>query len=279
MRAPVNKIIDYSFVDGPGNRTAIFFQGCNYHCTYCHNPETIHMCNNCGACVETCPVGALSMKDGKVVWDEKLCCKCDTCLKTCPNLASPRVTLMTVDEVFDRVKKNAPFIKGISTSGGECTLRKEFLIELFTKVREIGLTCLIDSNGSMDFSKNRDLLDVSDGVMLDVKSSDPQEYLEITGGDGNGILEKAKFLAALGKLTEVRTVCSPDFQSEKTVDEVSKALADYYRFGDIHYRIITYRQFGVRSPYREQIRISTAEEMEKLRKIAVDNGMQHVSVV
>ncbi|WP_353894134.1 radical SAM protein [Proteinivorax hydrogeniformans] len=37
----VNKIIDFSFVDGPGNRLAIFLQGCNLNCGYCHNPETI----------------------------------------------------------------------------------------------------------------------------------------------------------------------------------------------------------------------------------------------
>ena len=69
-KAPVNKIIPSSVVDGPGNRTAIFFQSCNFNCRYCHNPETINMCISCGACVETCPVQALSFKDGKV--DSKL---------------------------------------------------------------------------------------------------------------------------------------------------------------------------------------------------------------
>ena len=39
--ATINKIIPMSLVDGPGNRTAIFFQGCNFNCSYCHNPETI----------------------------------------------------------------------------------------------------------------------------------------------------------------------------------------------------------------------------------------------
>ena len=39
ITAPVNKIIPFSSVDGPGNRTAVFFQGCNWDCCYCHNPE------------------------------------------------------------------------------------------------------------------------------------------------------------------------------------------------------------------------------------------------
>ena len=46
IKARINKIIDSSVVDGPGNRTAIFFQGCNFNCKYCHNPETIDHCIN-----------------------------------------------------------------------------------------------------------------------------------------------------------------------------------------------------------------------------------------
>ncbi|WP_350342708.1 radical SAM protein [Proteinivorax tanatarense] len=37
----INKIVDFSYVDGPGNRLVLFLQGCNFNCQYCHNPETI----------------------------------------------------------------------------------------------------------------------------------------------------------------------------------------------------------------------------------------------
>ena len=37
----INKIYNFSSVDGPGNRLVVFFQGCNFNCIYCHNPETI----------------------------------------------------------------------------------------------------------------------------------------------------------------------------------------------------------------------------------------------
>lgn len=49
---PVNRILEYSLVDGPGNRTVIFLQGCNIACHYCHNPETQKICLNCGVCIE-----------------------------------------------------------------------------------------------------------------------------------------------------------------------------------------------------------------------------------
>ncbi|MFV0498800.1 MAG: radical SAM protein [Bacilli bacterium] len=41
INGKVHKIIKSSIVDGPGNRIAIFMQGCNFNCWYCHNPETI----------------------------------------------------------------------------------------------------------------------------------------------------------------------------------------------------------------------------------------------
>ena len=37
----INKILNFSSVDGPGNRLVVFTQGCNFNCLYCHNPETI----------------------------------------------------------------------------------------------------------------------------------------------------------------------------------------------------------------------------------------------
>jgi len=43
IKGIVNKILPFSSVDGPGNRTGIFMQGCNFNCAYCHNPETIEI--------------------------------------------------------------------------------------------------------------------------------------------------------------------------------------------------------------------------------------------
>lgn len=41
MKLPVHRIIPFSNVEGIGNRTSIFVQGCNANCLYCHNAETI----------------------------------------------------------------------------------------------------------------------------------------------------------------------------------------------------------------------------------------------
>ncbi|HQB97425.1 MAG: 4Fe-4S binding protein [Candidatus Cloacimonadaceae bacterium] len=41
-------------------------------------------CIGCGACVDVCPVTALSMVDGKADCDEGTCIDCGACIATCP---------------------------------------------------------------------------------------------------------------------------------------------------------------------------------------------------
>jgi ferredoxin len=41
-------------------------------------------CIGCGACVDVCPVNALSMVDGKAECDDNACIDCGACIATCP---------------------------------------------------------------------------------------------------------------------------------------------------------------------------------------------------
>lgn len=249
MKAPVNKIIAFSNVDGPGNRTSIFFQGCPFNCLFCHNPETIHLCRSCGACVEKCPVGALRFDDqGQVRWDSGRCVGCDNCIRVCPHDASPKIRWMTVEDVMKEVRRSAPYISGITTSGGECTLQNEFLIQLFTQVRDLGKTCLIDSNGSFDFAADPRVLAVSEGVMLDVKAVGEDWSRELISYPRELVLKNLDYLLSVGKLYEVRTIIFPgrDRENEETVRYVAEHIGD-----GCFYKIIRYRPFGVRERYQK----------------------------
>ncbi|QIB26747.1 YjjW family glycine radical enzyme activase [Caloranaerobacter azorensis] len=276
IKGYVNKILPFSSVDGPGNRTVIFLQGCNFDCLYCHNPETINYCINCGICVYECPYDALTIVDNKVVWNEKCCKNCDLCIKVCPNLSSPKVKLMTVDEVMDFIKKVKPFISGITISGGECTLQYNFVIEIFRKTKAMGLTTFLDSNGYIPLNKLGLLVENMDMAMIDLKSFDRDEHLKLTGKDNQTVIENIKYLAEINKLYEVRTVIMPCvLDNYYNVDNISKLIASLNP--NIRYKIIKYRPIGVRKGVCSFM--PDDKLMKKLFNLASRNGCKNVILV
>ncbi|MCR4401719.1 MAG: 4Fe-4S dicluster domain-containing protein [Firmicutes bacterium] len=57
------------------------------------------VCDQCGGCVDSCPVGAISVERGVVVIDEGACTNCGVCVEACPNGA-----LFTHPEVGHPIK-------------------------------------------------------------------------------------------------------------------------------------------------------------------------------
>lgn len=276
-KALVNRILPFSSVDGPGNRAVIFLQGCNFNCLYCHNPETINQCIDCGECLAACPSGALGKKAGKAVWDSASCVNCDACLGACSYKSSPKAVVMTVEEIMEAVKKVRPFISGITVSGGECTLQKEFLVDLIKEAHKYKLTVFVDSNGSMDFSKEDKLTSSMDMVMLDIKTFDPEEHKRLTGMSNEIVLKNAEYLAEQGKLYEVRTVIVPELLDNlRNVREISAMIARLDP--EIRYKLIKFRPIGVISEMKN-VPVPSDEQMEQLRKIAEEKGCRNVIVV
>ena len=251
MKGIVNKIIPFSNVDGPGNRLSIFFQGCNFDCLYCHNPETIEI-----------------MKEGN---------------------CSDDVTAMTVEEIMNEITEVAPFISGITVSGGECTLQWRFLTELFTAVKEKWpkMTCFVDSNCSFPLwtEEKKEFVEIFDKMMIDIKGFSEEEHNLITGTTNRTVIENFRFLAGLDKVYEVRTVIVPEItDNEKMVDNISKLIAECN--SDIKYKIIKFRQNGVREdvPGNNKAVIKTWSRRSTIfpnfigLTFGVYNGKKHIPV-
>ena len=208
-------------------------------------------CTGCGLCVEKCPAGALSFSQGtpRVLFDPAKCIACDTCIHLCPHDASPRIRNLTPEQTFAEIQKQIPYIRGITVSGGECTLYPEFLTALFRLCHSAGLTTFVDSNGTLDFETVPALLQEMDACMLDIKAFDPAQHRQVTGCDNGQVLKNAVFLAGMGKLFEVRTVVAPDlFDPADTVEQTGRLLAPYQ---PVRYKLISYRPMGVRKEYAD----------------------------
>ena len=244
----INKILTSSFVDGPGNRAVVFLQGCNFNCLYCHNPYTINECIHCGVCVPECPEGALVEKDGRVVWIEEKCTDCDTCISVCPYHSSPKVKLMTPEEVWAQIKPVSPFISGVSVSGGEPALQAEFLFEFFKLVKSSSdLTTLIETNGTHAGDAMGPAMPYLDLVQVDVKAMDAEHHLELTGKPLEPVLEAVRFYHLAGKLFSIQQVIVQGFTASK--EQVLK-LADFLAAIDptIPLRLVRFRAHGTLAP-------------------------------
>ena len=133
--------------DGEGIRTNVFLKGCNLHCPWCCNPESISpdpqiafykkFCTGCGKCQNICPQHCIEITgDGKSRTDRSRCIACGACEKVCPHGARELFGYrMNVAEVMKDVEKDSFYFMnsdgGMTLSGGETCLQPEFRPETF----------------------------------------------------------------------------------------------------------------------------------------------------
>lgn len=246
----VNRILAPSFLDGPGARLAVFLQGCDLACGYCHNPETWNACSACGQCLPGCPGDALVLVEGRLRHDPSRCLACDRCLEACASHASPRAMTMTVDQLLARARPWAPFLDGVTFSGGECTLQWPFLLACLPRLAELGLPTLLDSNGNMAEEVLEALLPACAGLLFDLKALDPDRHLALTGAGNGRILANLARAAAAGKVTEVRAVLLPGISDdEASVRELAELVLGLG--GQVPLRLSPYRPQGVRGSWAQ----------------------------
>ncbi len=202
--------VSFSSVDGPGNRFVVFLQGCNFDCIACHNPQTIPGHG---------PVEGFHPQH------------------------------MGVDDLLQQIRRAAPFISGITASGGEATQQSGFVRSLFAAVKadpELGrLTCFVDSNGACDMTVWDSLMPVMDGAMIDLKSLDPGTHEQMTGADNARVLASIRHLQQLGLLYEVRLLLMAGVNDDP---DLLRATGEWLAAVEpgLRVKVIGFRAHGVR---------------------------------
>ncbi len=98
---------------------------------------------------------------------------------------------------------------GVTLSGGEPLLQADFAREIFKLCRENGINTCLDTSGSILNDSVKELLTVTDRVLLDIKYTDAELYKKHVGCDMEKPLKFLDYLEEQGIKTTVRQVIIP----------------------------------------------------------------------
>lgn len=134
---------------------------------------------------------------------------------------------VTVIRAMHEIGKYAQVLKishgGITISGGEPMVQRDFMMQLFHRSKLLGLHTCIDTAGRLGARlTDEELMDI-DLNLLDIKSGDPAIYEKVTGHPLQPTLDYAQRLSTLGRAMWVRFVLVPGLTDD--YDNVEK-LAD-----------------------------------------------------
>lgn len=231
MVGRIHSFESFGTVDGPGIRFVVFLQGCPLRCLYCHNPDT---------------------------W-------------------SAGGQEYTPEQVVERALKYKNYFGdkgGVTVSGGEPLLQLDFLIEFFTLLKSKGVHTCVDTSGitfrakdEACVAKYKQLLEVTDLFLLDIKHIDDAACKKLTGQGNENTLAFAKFLGENGKPVWIRQVLVPGYTDSEeglvrtrafidslpTVEKVE--VLPYHTMGEVKYKNLglAYPLAGVESPTKERV--------------------------
>lgn len=236
----ITDIQRFSLNDGPGIRSTVFLKGCNMHCTWCHNPETISMKNNllfygqkcigCGKCFEVCPVQVHELRGGKHLIHREKCIACGKCADECYAqalvMAGKEVdTDYVINEVIQDKLYYTNSKGGVTLSGGEVLMQMDFAKDICDRLHNEGIEVAIESNMSLPFTEIKELIDKVDLVMMDVKLFDDEEHIKYTGITNKNVLDNLCELNKIGKPVIVRTPLIPGVtDSVENLRNIAKLL-------------------------------------------------------
>ncbi len=192
---------------------------------------------------------------------------------------------LSVDELVTLIKKNMPFIRGITISGGEATIYHKFLTKLFKEVHKLSLTCYIDTNGFIDTKKMSELIDVTDKFLYDIKSdASNMQRLCFDGATGKLVDDEFNFknldyLLKLSKVEEVRLVYLKDFfDDEKLISKIADSLKGY---DDVIFKLIRVHIKGLPKErvYKIKKNIPSTKKMLEIERMARDKGIKNIVVI
>ena len=180
----------------------------------------------------------------------------------------------TPEQLIDKVLKYKPYFKnngGITFSGGEPLMQKEFLLECLKLCKKNNIHTCIDTAGSIYDCD--EILKLTDLVILDIKATDNNMYKKITSSKIDNLLKFIQLCNKLNKTLWIRSVIVPGINDTKdyiesliklikTIKNVEKVeLLPYHSLG-VH----KYKELNIKY-YLENTKDMNKEKCKELENI------------
>jgi pyruvate formate lyase activating enzyme len=124
---------------------------------------------------------------------------------------------ISLDELVRLAVAQKPFFGkrgGVTISGGEPTLQRVALNQLFEKLHAEGINTALDSNGRILNEEVKTLFEKTDYLLLDVKHIDDDWHHRLTGVSNKSVLEVAAYREQTGKTMWLRYVLVPGWTDQ-----------------------------------------------------------------
>ena len=142
---------------------------------------------------------------------------------------------MSIDQLVSRCLRYREYFGaegGITVSGGEPLMQAGKVRELFMQCKAAGINTCLDTSGCILTDEVKELLSVTDRVLLDVKYTNEQDYLSYTGWEMAPVMEFLAYLDEQNIPTTLRQVIIPTLNDSEDNISALKAIRDSHKCVD-----------------------------------------------
>ena len=164
---------------------------------------------------------------------------------------------------------------GVTISGGEPLLQTDFCIKLFELCKENGINTCLDTSGCVISDKVAHLLKLTDRVLLDVKYTTEDAYLDNVGCSLTSVLEFLKVLDNMKIPTTIRQVIIPTVNDgEANIQRLNSIISRHACVDSVEllpfrkFCTVKYENLGIEFPFANKDE-PTKELMDKLNNLLV----------
>ena len=189
-------------------------------------------------------------------------------------------TEYTAEEIVKKTERFREYFGedgGITLSGGEPLLQARFAKEVFTLARERGINTCLDTSGSILNDSVKELLSVTDRVLLDIKYTTDEEYRKYVGCSIKAPLDFLAYLSEKEIPTTVRQVIVPTVndgeENIKRLKNITRGNPSVEKIELLPFKKICaakYENMGITFPFADKP-TPTKEDMDRLTEILRNN--------